>query len=169
MELRIAAAQSLMRIDPVIAMERLAAGGLERKDLSFEPIDPEPGSTVIRQRRYARLRLSRSMTALTTNLRENFKIAVAEMNLGGGLGTSERHLAPGTLLALKFSSGVRAIKAQAMVRGARPQTMAFEFVEIDLEERLRLRKLLLEAGSTPLSANVGNRSHRRGQVAISHT
>ncbi|MBZ5542002.1 MAG: HEAT repeat domain-containing protein [Acidobacteriia bacterium] len=168
MELRIAAAQALLRIDPVIAMQRLAGGGLERKDLTFEPIDPEPGSTVIRQRRYARLRLSRSLAALTTNLRENFKIAVAELNLGGGLGTSERHLAPGTLLALKFSSGVRSIKAQAVVRGARPQTLAFEFVEIDLEERLRLRKLLLESGSTPLAANVGNRSHRRGQVAVSH-
>ncbi|MBZ5702947.1 MAG: hypothetical protein LAN84_14020 [Acidobacteriia bacterium] len=169
MELRIAAAQALMRIDPVIAMERLAASGLERKDLTFEPIDPEPGSSVIRQRRYARLRLPRSVTALTTNLHENFKIAVAELNLGGGVGASERHLAPGTLLALKFSSGVRPIKAQAMVRGARPQAMAFEFVEIDLEERLRLRKLLLELGSTPLAAHLGNRSHRRGQVAVSRT
>jgi len=44
---------------------------------------------------------------------------------------------------------VRHIKAQAIVRGARPQAMAFEFVEMDLDERYRLRKLLLELGGLP--------------------
>ena len=62
--------------------------------------------------------------------------------------------------------GVRAIRAQAVVRGARPQAMAFEFVDMDLEERARLRKLLLEFGGLPMAAQATNRTKRRGRVAM---
>jgi hypothetical protein len=165
-ELRIAAAQALTRIDPTMALEKLNASGLERKDLQLEPTDPEPNSSVMRQRRYARLKLSKNLTAVTTNLRENFRLSIPELNLGGGIGSGERHLAPGSLLSLKFSQGVRHIKAQAIVRGARPQAMAFEFVDMDLEDRARLRKILLELGGLPQVSVVTNRSKRRGRVAL---
>jgi hypothetical protein len=165
-ELRIAAAQSLQRIDPSLAMQKVAATGIDRKDLTLEPTDPEPNSSVIRQRRYARLKLSRNLIAMTTNLRENFRLSIPELNLGGGIGAGERHLAPGSLLALKLSHGVRTIKAQAIVRGARPQAMAFEFVDMDLEERSRLRRLLMEIGGLPLPAVVSNRTRRRGRMAL---
>ncbi len=122
---------------------------------------------MIRQRRYARLKLSRNLIAVTTNLRENFKLSIPELNLGGGIGSGERHLAPGSLLSLKFATGVRHIKAQAIVRGARPQAMAFEFVDMNLDERYRLRKLLLELGGLPMVAQVTNRTRRRGRMAIS--
>jgi hypothetical protein len=165
-ELRIAAAQALMRIDPTMALEKLNSSGLERKDLTLEPTDPEPNSSVMRQRRYARLKLSRNLIGVTTNLRENFRLSIPELNLGGGIGSGERHLAPGSLLSLKFAHGVRNIKAQAIVRGARPQAMAFEFVDMDLEDRSRLRKILLELGGIPQVAAVTNRSKRRGRVAL---
>src|SRR5437667_177173 len=166
-ELRIAAAQSLLRVDPAVGMEKVAASGIDRKELSLEPSDPDANASVIRQRRYARLKLSRNLIAVTTNLRENFRLSIPELNLGGGIGSGERHLAPGSLLSLKFSHGVRNLKAQAIVRGARPQAMAFEFVEMDLDERYRLRKLLLELGGLPMVAQVTNRTRRRGRVAIS--
>jgi hypothetical protein len=165
-ELRVAAAQAYSRIDPVVAMEKLSAGGIDRKELILEPTDPEPNVSVIRQRRYARLKLSRSVTFFTTNLRENFKLTVPELNLGGGIGAGDRHLAPGSLLALKMTLGVRTIKAQAIVRGARPQAMAFEFVDMDLEDRGRLRRILLELGGLPQMANPGNRTRRRGRIAM---
>jgi hypothetical protein len=165
-ELRISAAQALSRIDPAVALEKMAASGIDRKDLALEPTDPESNASVIRQRRYARLKLSRNLIATTTNLRENFRLSIPELNLGGGIGAGERHLAPGSLLHLKFSQGVRNIKAQAIVRGARPQAMAFEFVEMELEERSRLRRLLLELGGLPMVAQVTNRTRRRGRVAV---
>jgi hypothetical protein len=165
-ELRIAAAQALMRVDATMALEKLAPSGLERKDLTLEPTDPEPNTSVIRQRRYQRLKLSRNLLANTTNLRENIRLTIPELNLGGGIGSGERHLAPGSLLTLKFVQGVRTIKAQAVVRGARPQAMAFEFVDMDLEERSRLRKLLMELGGLPMAAQVTNRTKRRGRVAM---
>jgi hypothetical protein len=165
-ELRIAAAQALQKIEPTLGMEKIAASGLDRKELVLEPLDPEVNTAVIRQRRYARLKLSKYVTAVTTNLRENIRLTIPELNLGGGIGSADRHLAPGSLLTLKFSHGVRNIRAQAIVRGARPQAMAFEFVEMDLDERLRLRKLLLDLGGLPQPANVGNRSRRQGRIAL---
>jgi hypothetical protein len=165
-ELRIAAAQALLRVDTTMALEKLGSHGLDRKDLTLEPTDPEPNTSVIRQRRYARLKLSRHLSANTTNLRENIRLTIPELNLGGGIGTGERHLAPGSLLTLKFTHGVRNIKAQAVVRGARPQAMAFEFVEMELDERSRLRKMLMELGGLPMAAQVTNRAKRRGRVAL---
>jgi hypothetical protein len=165
-ELRIASAQSLMRIDARMAMEKLSPSGLDRKDLILEPSDVEPNAPVIRQRRYARVRLSKNLTATTTNLRDNIRITIPEMNLGGGVGAGDRHLAPGSLLSLKIAHGVRSIKAQAVVRGARPQAMAFEFVDMDLDERNRLRRLLMELGGLPVNAQVTSRTHRRGRVGM---
>src|SRR6201998_735045 len=102
-ELRVAAAEALLRIDPMVAMGKIAAAGFEKKDLVLEPIDPETSSSVIRQRRYARLKLSRNLVLTTTNLRENFRLSVPELNLGGGIGAGERHLAPGTLITVKLT------------------------------------------------------------------
>jgi hypothetical protein len=165
-ELRISAAQALMRVDATTALEKLSPSGLDRRDLTLEPTDPDPNASVIRQRRYARLKLSRNLNATSTNLRENIRLVIPELNLGGGIGAGDRHLAPGSMLTLKFASGVRAIKAQAVVRGARPQAMAFEFVEMDLDERARLRKLLMEFGGLPMAAQATNRTRRRGRVAV---
>jgi hypothetical protein len=164
-ELRVAAAQALLRIDPMVGMGKITAAGFDKQDLVLEPIDPEPNSSVIRQRRYARLKLSRNLVMTTTNLRENFRLNVPELNLGGGIGAGERHLAPGTLITLKLTQGVRTIKAQAIVRGARPQAMAFEFVDMDLEDRARLRKILLDLGGLPQASNVASRTRRRGRIA----
>ena len=166
-ELRILSAQALIRTDPSLALGKLAAWALDRRDLVLEPIDPDPNVSVIRQRRYARVKLSRNVTATTMNMRENFRLTIPELNLGGGIGSGERHMAPGSLVTLKLSHGVRNIKAQAIVRGARPQAMAFEFVDMDLEERLRLRKLLMELGGLPQPAQVTNRARRRGRITVS--
>jgi len=167
-ELRIAAAQALILVNPPLGTQKVASCGIDHKDLVLGPTDPEPNASVIRQRRYARIKLTRNVIIATTNLRENFRLSVPELNLGGGIGSGERNLAPGSIINLKILSGVRNIKAQAIVRGARPQAMAFEFVDMDLEERSRLRKLLLELGSLPPPpATPVNRSRRRGRIAIS--
>jgi hypothetical protein len=86
--------------------------------------------------------------------------------MGGGIGAADRHLAPGSLLSIRVPQGVRSIRMQAIVRGARPQAMAFEFVDMDLDERARLRKLLLELGGLPQPAQVNNRSRRQGRLAV---
>ena len=53
-----------------------------------------------------------------------------------------------------------------MIWNSRPQAMAFEFVEMDLDERSRLRKLLLELGGLPMPSQVSNRTRRQGRIAL---
>ena len=166
-ELRIAAAQALAQIDPNGFSERISNSSLQRGDLLLEPIGPDPNAPCIRQRRYERLKLSRPLVATTTNLRENFRMDILELNMGGGLATSDRHLAPGTLLSLKISNGLRPIRAKAIVRASRPQALAFEFAEIDLEERSKLRRSILGLGGLPIVASPLNRSRRRGRSLVS--
>lgn len=143
-ELRIAAAQALEKIDPEWTRAHVSGLGLTPEDLSFAPLDPVPASHRVRQRRYARLKLTRPLAATTSNLADNFRLEIRMMNLGGGLGVCERHIPPGTVVTLKLGPGLRPIKLQALVRSARTQAMGFEVADMDLEDRARLRCLLLE-------------------------
>jgi hypothetical protein len=54
------------------------------------------------------------------------------------------HLAPGTQVTLKMQVGLRNLQATALMRDYRAQDMSFEFVDISMDERAKLRKLLLE-------------------------
>jgi hypothetical protein len=163
-ELRIAAAQSLQKIDPEGARDILARSGLEASELALGIPDEEQMSSCIRQRRYPRMKLSQPLPAVTTNLRENYRLEVPIMNLGGGIATCERYLTPGTLVALKFNPSLRSIRAQTFVRDARGQTMGFEVVDIDLDERGRLRRVLAELGGTAQTASPKSRSRRRDRA-----
>jgi len=62
--------------------------------------------------------------------------------LSGGLATISRHLAPGTPVQLRLQVGLRQMQATAMMRDYRAQDMAFEIVDMDLEERSKYRRLL---------------------------
>jgi hypothetical protein len=46
-------------------------------------------------------------------------------------------------VSLKIGSGLRPIRCQALMRDARAQGLGFEIADMDLDERARLRKLLL--------------------------
>jgi hypothetical protein len=152
-ELRIAALQALQKMDPEWARGFLPRSGLTAEDLAMAPLDPAADSHWSRQRRYPRLRLARPLPAVTTNLKDNCRLEIKLMNLGGGVATCERHLTPGTVLTLKLNPGLRPVRLQAIVRGSRTQAIAFEVADMDLEERAKLRRLLLELGSPPCQAS----------------
>jgi hypothetical protein len=54
------------------------------------------------------------------------------------------HFAPGTTVELRMQVGLRNIQVTALMRECRAQYSAFEIVDMGLEERAKLRKLLLE-------------------------
>jgi hypothetical protein len=53
---------------------------------------------------------------------------------------------PGSLVTIRLGPGIRHIRARALMRDARAQGLSFEFADMDLDERARLRRLL--RGST---------------------
>ena len=152
-ELRIAAIQALGKLDPAWAVSFLPQSGLDRDDLALAPLALKPNSKFVRQRRHKRVRLAKPVLAVSTNLKEACSLQIKTASLSGGVATISRHLPPGTPVQLKFQIGLRNLQATALMRDYRAQDMAFEIVDITLEERSRLRRLLADhispRGTTP--------------------
>jgi hypothetical protein len=164
-ELRVVAAQAMEKIDSEWARDFIPRSGLSVADFSIELLDSDPNSSAIRQRRYPRMRLEHSMSATTTNLKENVRLEIPEMALGGGVAVCEQSLHPGSVVDIRFNSGQKPVKAQTIVRDANTQARAFEVVDMDLEERAKLRKLLVQLGSAQKLTTAEERS-RRGTRTI---
>jgi hypothetical protein len=108
------------------------------------PLDPLPNAKYFRRRRYPRVRLSEPITAIATLGQVSYRLELRGLSLSGGIAVGEKHLPPGTLLSMRIGTGLRPIRAQILMRDARAQGLGFEIAEMDLDERARLRKLLLE-------------------------
>jgi hypothetical protein len=145
-ELRIAAAQSLSKTDPRYSAQILSDSGIEPAELAIAPLDTAPACPWVRQRRYERMVLSRTIGATIGSSWGKSKILIRELSLGGGMGTKEDNLRIGSEADLEISLGMRAkIKAHVLLRRARVNEVGFEIVNTDLESRYRLRRLLVDA------------------------
>ncbi len=145
-ELRIAAAQSLSKTDPRYSGQVLADSGLEPAELAIAPLDTAPACPWVRQRRYERMVLTRTVGATIGSSWGKSKILIRELSLGGGMGTKEDNLRIGSEADLEVSLGMRTrIRAHVLLRRARVNEVGFEIVNTDLESRYRLRRLLVEA------------------------
>jgi hypothetical protein len=145
-ELRIAAAQSLSKTDPRYSAQILSDSGIEAAELAIAPLDTAPACPWVRQRRYERMVLSRTVGATIGSSWGKSKILIRELSLGGGMGTKEDNLRIGSEADLEISLGMRSkIKAHVLLRRARVNEVGFEIVNTDLESRYRLRRLLVDA------------------------
>ncbi len=118
--------------------------GFNENELALAPLDPLPNAKYFRRRRYPRVRLSQPITAIATAGQDSYRLEIRGLSLSGGIAAGEKHLLPGTLVSMRIGSGLRPIRAQVLMRDARAQGLGFEFADMDLDERARLRKLLLE-------------------------
>ena len=143
-ELRVAALQVLEKLQPEWVREFLPKSGIEEDEMGLAPLDVPINSKFVRQRRHTRVRLHKSVAAVSTNLKQNCKLDIKMASLSGGLATTNMHLAPGTQVQLRMQVGLRNLQATALMRDYRAQDMSFEIVDMGLEERGKFRKLLLE-------------------------
>jgi hypothetical protein len=141
-ELRIAAFQSLEKLEPEWALAILPKLGIEQEDLALAPLTVPSVSKFVRQRRHTRVRLKKSVRAVCTNLKEGCSMEIKTASLTGGVATLSRHLTPGTQVQLKLQVGMRSLQATALMRDSRAQDMAFEIVDMSLEERSKYRRML---------------------------
>jgi hypothetical protein len=146
-ELRIAAFQAMAKMEPEWARKFLPESGIGAQELALEPLEVSASSKFVRQRRHARIRLQKSVAAVSTNLKQNCRLEIKTASLAGGLATTNMHLAPGTKVQLRMQLGMRNVQATALMRDYRAQDMSFEIIDMSLEERSRLRKLLMESFS----------------------
>ena len=144
-ELRIAAAQALAKIDPRFGSKVLAESGLEPGELAIAPLDAAPACPWVRQRRYERALLRKPLSGTIGSSWGKSSISVRELSLGGGMGVKEDNLRVGTEANLDIAVGVRHIRAQVLLRRARVNEVGFEIVNIDLDSRYRIRRIMMEA------------------------
>ncbi|MGH9514370.1 MAG: PilZ domain-containing protein [Terriglobales bacterium] len=142
-ELRIAAAQALAKIDMRYATQIMAESSLEPGELAIGPLDSAPACPWVRQRRYDRIILKRAVPASISSSWGKSQISVNELSLGGGMGTKGDTLRVGSDADLQMTVGMRNIRAQVVLRRAHVNEVGFEFVDMDMENRQRLRRLLM--------------------------
>jgi hypothetical protein len=164
-ELRIAAMQAIEKLDPAWALAFLPKSGLDKADLTLAPLDLPSNCKFVRQRRHTRVRLNKPVTAISTNLKEACRLEIKTASLTGGVATISRHLAPGTQVQLKLQLGLRNLQATALMRDYRAQDMAFEIVDMNLDERSRLRRLLSDSLS-PAGPAADDRSAMPSETAV---
>ncbi|HTW31197.1 MAG TPA: HEAT repeat domain-containing protein [Candidatus Sulfotelmatobacter sp.] len=145
-ELRIAAAQALSKTDPRYSSQVMQDSGFEPAELAIAPLDMAPACPWVRQRRYERLVLAKTVSGVIGSSWGKSRIMIRELSLGGGMGTKEDNLRIGSEADLEISLGMRSkIKAHVLLRRARVNEVGFEIVNTDLESRYKLRRLLVEA------------------------
>ncbi len=152
-EIRTAAAQALSKFDLAWARQFLPKSGLDLNILALAPLDPKPNRDYVRQRRYKRIKLSRTVPATISTAKINCSTAISVLSLDGGLLHGDVKLPVGAEATLKIPAGLRSISMQAVVRFVRAQKAGFEMVGMALDDRVKLRRLLVSLGSdgTPLS------------------
>ncbi len=143
-ELRIVAAQALAKIDPRYASQIMSESALSPGELAIAPLDSAPACPWVRQRRYERIVLRKTLSATISSSWGKSSILVRELSLGGGMGTKEDNLRVGSEAQVDISVGVRHIRGQVLLRRARVNEVGFELVATDLDSRYRLRSLLME-------------------------
>ncbi len=145
-EIRTAVAQALAKIDPEWLAAFIPNSGLDPALLALAPLDALPDKDFVRYRRYRRTKLSRAVPAFVSSAHGKQTLAIDVMSLDGGLISGDVQLAVGTSASLKIPSGLRSINAQAVVRFVRSHQAGFEWVGMELDDRAKLRRLLVNLG-----------------------
>jgi PilZ domain len=146
-EVRMAAAQALVKLDPEWMQTFLSQSGLDPEVLALAPLDPVPERDFVRHRRFRRIRLPRQVPATITSARGKYSSAISVLSLDGGLLNGELQFPVGTETTIKIPAGLRSISMQAVVRFVRSQQAGFELVGMGLEDRGKLRRLLVSLNS----------------------
>jgi hypothetical protein len=146
-EIRMAAAQALVKLDPEWLQAFLPQSGLDLDVLALAPLDPIPERDFVRHRRYRRVRLPRQVPATVTSARGKYSSTISVLSLDGGLLNGELQFPVGTEATVKIPAGLRSISMQAVVRFVRSQQAGFELVGMGLEDRAKLRRLLVSLGT----------------------
>jgi hypothetical protein len=149
-EIRMAAAQALVKLDPAWIQEFLPQSGLDPRVFQLAPLDPIPERDFVRHRRYRRVRLPRNVPAVVTSAKGKYSSAISVLSLDGGLLSGELQLPVGTEATLKIPAGLRSISMQAVVRFVRSHQAGFEMVGMNLDDRAKLRRLLVSLGGNDI-------------------
>ncbi|MBZ5648098.1 MAG: hypothetical protein LAN37_12855 [Acidobacteriia bacterium] len=143
-EIRAVAAQALAKLDPEFLKGYLPQSGLSPAELDVAPLDPQPETAWVRQRRYPRIVPGINLNATALTQRGRYPLQIKTLSLGGGMGTRDGRSSLGMEAVLDLQLGLRHLRSQVWMREVDALNVGFEIVNIDLDDRAKLRKLLAE-------------------------
>lgn len=156
-EVRIAAAQALLRTDSSLIRRKLDQSDITRAELELGPLEFSPTDNWVRQRRYARITPSRAIAANANTPNGRCKLELKRLSLGGGLATCERRIPTSTEIMLDLPVGFKRCRSLVLVRELRGREVSFEILDIKLEDRSRLRQLLTQELQQEMPAIISSR------------
>jgi hypothetical protein len=142
-EVRVVAAQTLLKIDAKFR-DALRGTGLTDFELEVSPLDPSPENGWLRHRRYPRIAPTCTIKGAILTSRNRCGVVINLLSLGGGHATRDGKVLPGSDATLELHWGIRRLKSRVVVRQVGQSDLAFEIVDMDLNERWKLRRLLAE-------------------------
>ena len=169
-EIRVVAAQSLQRIDPEAARKILPNSGLTERELNIGPAT-EVNPSWIRQRKYSRVSVDDNLVASLEAPGGSSSMKIHDISLGGGFGNTIRDPEGLTEATLDLYIGLRKLQTKVFIRRTRPHEVCFEFVDISLEDRTRLREFVAEKcfGAEPADKAKTSAAQRRATEPTTHS
>lgn len=166
-EIRVVAAQALNKLDPEFLMDYLPQSGLSPAELEVAPLDPEPGTGWVRHRRYPRIAPEINLNATALTPRGRCPLQIKTLSLGGGLGARDGRGTLGMEAVLDLPLGLRHLRPQVWMREVDARNVSFEIVNIDLEDRSKLRRLLADQMQRVPAAVLARAQGARSAVQVS--
>jgi hypothetical protein len=143
-EVRIASAQALLRTNSTVIRSMLHKSDITPAELELAPLEFDPTDAWVRQRRYARITPPESLAATATLTSGKCKLEVKRLSLGGGLAVSERRIPTSSEVMLDMPMGLKHCRSHVLVREIRGHELSFEILDMKLDDRSRLRTLLMQ-------------------------
>ncbi|HEU5453327.1 MAG TPA: HEAT repeat domain-containing protein [Terriglobales bacterium] len=151
-ELRLTATQALLQIDPERADDLVKSTGFSRQELLLGPLPIMGASDFLRQRRYPRVVAPEGFSALATTANARCNVAVERISLGGGLLSRNSRVPRCGEATMEMQFGLQRLRSRVLLRDLPTREVAYEILNMDLDGRGKLRKLLLNQCPEPALA-----------------
>ena len=142
-ELRLTAMQALLQIDPDRQAHLAQQTGFSQQELMLGSLPVGGNSDFLRQRRYPRLPAPEGFSVVATTANARCNVGVERLSLGGGLLSRNQRLPRYGEATMEMQLGLQRLRSRVLLRDLPSREVAFEVLNMDLEGRSKLRKLLL--------------------------
>lgn len=139
-ELRTAAAEAMAAIDVEACRALPPAWRLARAAMALAPGINEEWA---RQRRYVRVMPLNPCRGVASSPRIATPLAITSLSLSGGLATTEKRATAYRHATLEVPLGLRRIKAEVLMHDRGARQVSFEIVNMNLDDRGKLRRFLI--------------------------
>jgi hypothetical protein len=150
-ELQLTVARALVSMDPERTDSVYAQGGIGPQELAVGALGATE-SDWVRQRRYPRVQPARAISALAITGKGKCAVDVEALSLGGGLIASDSRLPRGGEAVLEWQSGLHRLRGHVVLRHLANRELAFEVLDIDMDGRGRLRRMVMDHTPADVSA-----------------